>query len=75
MVYEWDPQNGEVFRGRQGADEEWVILPEFYRPGCASQLDVECVCLGHPLVFNQQPDIDEFYDLCPELKGKVFGDE
>lgn len=73
LVYEREPQDGQVFRGPQGADAEWMILREFYCPGCASQLDVECVCPGHPLVFNQQPDIDGFYALRPELKKKVFG--
>lgn len=74
LVYERDPQDGEIFRGPQGADPGWMILREFYCPGCATQLDVECVCPGHPIVFNQQPDIDGYYDLHPELKRKVFGE-
>ena len=67
-----DPQDGEIFRGPQGADPGWMILREFYCPGCATQLDVECVCPGHPIVFNQQPDIDGFYDLHPALKRYIF---
>jgi acetone carboxylase gamma subunit len=74
LVYERDTQDGEIFRGPQGADPEWMVLREFYCPGCATQLDVECVCPGHPLVFNQQADIDGFYALRPNLKKKVFGE-
>ena len=74
LVYERDPQDGEIFRGPQGADPGWMILREFYCPGCATQLDVECVCPGHPIVFNQQPDIDGFYDLHPELKREILGE-
>ena len=74
LVYERDARDGEIFRGPQGADKEWMILREFYCPGCVAQLDVECVCPGHPLVFNQQPDVDGFYALRPELKKRVFGE-
>jgi len=74
LVYERNPQDGEIFRGPQGADKDWMILREFYCPDCAAQLDVECDCPGHPLVFNQQPDIDGFYALRPELRKKVFGE-
>lgn len=74
LVYERDPQDGEIFRGPQGADPGWMILREFYCPGCAVQLDVECVCPGHPILFNQQPDIDGFYARHPELKRDVFGE-
>ena len=72
LVYERDPQDGEIFVGPQAADPEWMIMREFYCPDCATQLDVECVVPGHPIVFNQLPDIDGFYDQRPELKKKVF---
>jgi acetone carboxylase gamma subunit len=74
LVYERNPQDGEIFRGPQGADPDWMVLREFYCPECASQLDVECVCPGHPLVFNQQPDINGFYASRPELRKKIFGE-
>lgn len=74
LVYERDPQDGEIFVGPQGADAEWMIMREFYCPDCAAQLDVECVVPGHPIVFNQLPDIDGFYDQRSELKKKVFGE-
>lgn len=73
LVYERNPKDGKVFAGPHGGDKEWAVLREFYCPGCATQLDVECVCPGHPFVFNQLPDIDGFYDLRPELKKNVFG--
>jgi acetone carboxylase, gamma subunit len=74
LVYERNPQDGEIFVGPQGADPEWMIMREFYCPDCATQLDVECVVPGHPIVFNQIPDIDGFYGQRPELKRKIFGE-
>lgn len=73
LVHERNPQDGEIFLGPQGADPGWMILREFCCPGCGTQLDVECVCPGHPLVFNQKPDIDGFYARRPELAKKIFG--
>ncbi len=69
---ERDPQDGEIFVGPQGADPDWMIMREFYCPDCAALLDVECVVPGHPIVFNQIPDIDGFYDQRPELKKRIF---
>jgi acetone carboxylase, gamma subunit len=42
-------------------EEGWVEIREFYCPGCASQLAVECVAPGYPLVFEFLPDLDPFY--------------
>ena len=42
-------------------EEGWVEIREFYCPGCASQLAVECVAPGYPIVFEFLPDLDAFY--------------
>lgn len=63
LVYERDPQDGEVFRGPQGADPEWVILREFYCPGCAAQLDVEVVPSVYPFIFNFEPDLEHLSEI------------
>lgn len=73
LVYERHPRDGEVFVGPQGADPEWVILREFYCPGCGAQLEVEGLGHGYPFVFNFEPDIDSFYNERPDLKKKIFG--
>jgi acetone carboxylase gamma subunit len=42
-------------------EEGWIEIREFYCPGCASQLAVECVAPGYPVVFEFLPDLDAFY--------------
>jgi acetone carboxylase gamma subunit len=73
LVYERNPADGEVFRGPKAADPEWMILREFYCPGCFQQLDVEAVPHGYPILFNFLPDIDGFYDQRRKLKKRVMG--
>lgn len=63
LVYERDAQDGEVFVGPRGAPPEWVVLREFYCPGCAAQLDVEVVPIGYPFVHNFVPDLDALREL------------
>ena len=63
LVYERDAQDGEVFVGPRGAPSDWVVLREFYCPGCAAQLDVEVVPLGYPFVHNFVPDLEALADL------------
>jgi acetone carboxylase, gamma subunit len=62
LVYERDAQDGEIFLGPRGAPAEWVVLREFYCPGCAAQLDVEVVPVGYPFVHNFVPDLDALPD-------------
>lgn len=59
LVYERDPQDGEIFVGPRGADPDWQILREFYCPDCATQLDVEPVPVGYPFIFNFLPDLGD----------------
>ncbi len=74
LVYERNPEDGEVYVGPRAADPDWVSLREFYCPGCGTQLEVDCLPVGHPIVFDAQLDIDGFYSLRPELKKRVFGE-
>ena len=61
LVFERDPGDGEVFRGPRAADPEWMILREFYCPGCFTQLAVEVVPVGYPPIVEIFPDLDTFY--------------
>jgi acetone carboxylase, gamma subunit len=54
-----DTRDGSVFVGPRGADPEWMVLREFYCPGCAAQLDVEMVPPGYPFIENFVPLIAE----------------
>ncbi len=53
-----DPRDGAVFVGPRGADPEWMILREFYCPGCATQVELEYLPPGHPLTHDIALDID-----------------
>lgn len=72
-VYERDPTDGEVHVGPRAADPGWMVLREFYCAGCGSQLEVEAVPPGHPIVFQALPDIDGFYAKRPGLLRKALG--
>jgi acetone carboxylase, gamma subunit len=39
----------------------WQEIREFFCPTCASQLAVEVVAPGYPIVFEMLPDLDKFY--------------
>ncbi len=58
LVYERNPQDGEVFVGPRACDPEWMVLREFYCPGCGTQLEVESVPPGYPFIFDFLPDLD-----------------
>jgi acetone carboxylase gamma subunit len=63
LVYERDPQDGEVFAPPRGASSEWVVLREFYCPGCGAQLDVEVCPSIYPFVHNFVPNLDALEDI------------
>ncbi len=39
----------------------WQEIREFFCPSCVSQLAVEVVAPGYPIVFEMLPDLDKFY--------------
>lgn len=45
----------EYFVGPRAADPDWMVLREFYCPGCATRLDVEVVPPGYPFIHNFEP--------------------
>ncbi len=59
LVYERDPQDGDVYSSSNAPTREWMILREFYCPSCATLLDVENVPQGYPFVFNFLPHFDD----------------
>lgn len=72
LVYERNPQDGEVYLGPRAANPNWTVLREYYCPGCATLLEVEAVPQGYPIIFDSLLDIDGFYSLRPELKKRIF---
>lgn len=55
LVYERDPQDGEVYASANAPTRDWMVLREFYCPKCATLLDTENVPQGYPFVFNFLP--------------------
>jgi len=51
----------EIYPALMGCHPDWMQLREYYCPGCATQLEVEAVPPGYPVVFDFQPDLDAFY--------------
>ncbi len=52
LVRERDP--AEVQPGRLAFDKNWVVYREFYCPGCGTQIEVEAVPPGWPILSNYQ---------------------
>lgn len=42
-------------------EPEWQEIREFFCPGCGTQLAVEVVPPGYPILFEFLPDLDSFY--------------
>lgn len=55
LVYERDPQDGRIYDPACAPTAEWMVLREFYCPGCGTQLDTEGVPRGYPFIFNCLP--------------------
>ena len=53
LIYDRNPK--EIYPGVTGPDPEWCLFREFYCPGCLTQLEVEAVPHGIPLIFSFEP--------------------
>jgi len=51
----------EIYPRLMHSDPKWVVLREYYCPGCKAQLEVEAVPPGYPVVFDFRPDLETFY--------------
>jgi acetone carboxylase, gamma subunit len=51
----------EIYPGARKCDPEWMELREYYCPRCKTQLEVEAVTPGYPVVFDFEPDLEGFY--------------
>jgi acetone carboxylase gamma subunit len=51
----------EIYPGARKCDPEWMELREYYCPGCQTQLEVEAVTPGYPVIFDFEPDLEGFY--------------
>ncbi len=51
----------EIYPEMAHCDPDWQELREYHCPSCASQLEVEAVAPGYPVVHEFLPDLDGFY--------------
>ena len=63
LVYVRDTEEAmrEIYPPLMHADPRWIVLREYYCPGCKTQLEVEAVPPGYPVVFDFEPDLEAFY--------------
>jgi len=52
LIYDRDPSYFHL--GRLAYDKDWCIYREFYCPSCASQVEVEAVPPGMPILWNYE---------------------
>jgi len=51
----------ELWPGDGKPDPKHASIREYFCPGCAALLQVECVPVGYPIIFDFLPDLDTFY--------------
>ena len=63
LVYVRDGESAldEIYPGARKCDPRWMELREYYCPGCKTQLEVEAVTPGYPVVVDFVPDLEGFY--------------
>jgi acetone carboxylase gamma subunit len=60
-VLETEEELDRIYPGFLKPDPEICEIRRYYCPGCGTQLEVESVPRGHPMIFDFLPDIDTFY--------------
>lgn len=63
LIYVRDSEEklNEIYPKLMHSDPSWMVLREYYCPGCLTQLDVEAVPPGYPIISEFEPDIEAFY--------------
>ena len=61
FVRDTDEKLQELYPPLMHSDPRWIVLREYYCPGCNTMLEVEAVPHGYPIIFDFQPDLETFY--------------
>jgi acetone carboxylase, gamma subunit len=74
LIYVRDTEEklAEIMPAPHVADPAWSVVREYYCPECKTQLEVEAVPPGYPVIFDFLPDIEGFYDAHSDLKSRLF---
>jgi len=75
FVRDTEESMDELYPRGMGSVPSWQVLREYYCPGCQTQLEVEAVPPGYPVVVDFIPDIDAFYRgwLTSDVSGPSSG--
>lgn len=60
-VRDTEDKMNQVYPQQMGSDPNWMVLREYFCPTCGTQLEVEAVPPGYPIIFDFQPDLEAFY--------------
>jgi len=71
-VRDTEEQMGEIMPSPHVPDPAWNVIREYYCPECKTQIEVEALPPGYPIIFDFLPDLEGFYDAHPALKNKLF---
>ena len=52
----------EIYPEKMHGDPAWNHLREYFCPGCRTQLEVEAVPHGYPVIHDFVPDLEGFYE-------------
>lgn len=55
LIYDRDPSY--FYPGKLAYDKDWCVFREFYCPSCASQVEVEAVPPGTPILWNYELNV------------------
>ena len=63
LIYVRDTEESlqEIYPPLMHSDPSSIVLRDYHCPGCMTQLEVEAVPPGYPVIFDFQPDLDTFY--------------
>lgn len=61
FVRDTDELLQEVYPEMLHATPDWMIIRDFYCPGCQTLLEAEGVPPGYPVIFDFLPDLETFY--------------
>ena len=60
-VRDSDESLREIYPSKMHGDPAWNHLREYFCPGCQTQLEVEAVPPGYPVIHDFVPDLEGFY--------------
>ncbi len=61
-VRDTDEKLADIFPRMMHGSPQWSQIREYFCPGCMTQLEVEAVPPGYPVIHDFVPDIDGFYE-------------